>query len=136
MKINLLILCALTLFTSHSAMAVTQQENLFNLVSSGKKCESTQGNGLYCEYKIGDRLSFGIKDVGGTDTVIGFHESDIKNKFYAVVYFGCIVVVPGKAHKRNYDLSYGVYVSPIDGNVYKTKEECKMAANNSFKADK
>lgn len=80
-----------------------------------------------CEYKVGDQLTFSIKDAGGADTVVGFHLSDIKNEFYAVLYFGCIVVIPGHAHSKNYDKDYGVYVSPKNGRAYTTKTECQSA---------
>ena len=53
--------------------------------------------------------------------------NDINEDFYAVYYFGCIVVVPGHAHPRNYDLDYGVYVSPKNGRVYRTRQECQTA---------
>ena len=69
----------------------------------------------------------GIKDVGGSDTVIGFHNSNIKNELYAVLYFGCVVVVPGKAHPDNYTKDYGVSISPKTGLVYKTTSKCRAS---------
>jgi hypothetical protein len=102
------------------------QEELFEKVLGGARCQQTKNNGVMCEYKIDD-LAISIKDAGGTDTVVGFQHSNISSKYYAVWYFGCIVVVPGNGHVRNYDRDYGVYISPINGRVYRTKTECKAA---------
>ena len=115
------------LLLSATAFSDSLQEQLFAKVVAGADCKQTINNGLMCEYKIGDQLRFSIKDAGGTDTVVGFHLSNINNEFYAVLYFGCIVVVPGHAHPRNYNKDYGVYVSPKNGRVYKTKVECQSA---------
>ena len=112
---------------SQSAVAQSLQDQLFARVVSGTDCKQTVNNGLICDYKVGNKLSFSIKDAGGTDTVVGFHYSNINDEFYAVYYFDCIVVVPGHAHPRNYDRDYGVYVSPKNGRVYRTRQECQSA---------
>jgi hypothetical protein len=101
------------------------QEQLFELVVAGTACEQTVNNGVICNYKVGPKLSFSIKEAGGPDTVVGFGYSNINEKFYAVYYFDCIVVVPGHAHPRNYDRNYGVFVSPKNGQVYRTRKECQ-----------
>jgi hypothetical protein len=108
--------------------ADAQQLQLLNRVLAGTKCEETINNGRICDYLVG-KLVFSIKDVGGTDTVIGFRHSDIQDELYAVMYFGCVAVVPGKAHPRNYNLAFGVHVSPITGNVYATSEACRAAGS-------
>jgi hypothetical protein len=108
--------------------ADAQQLQLLNRVLAGTKCEETVNNGRICDYSVG-KLAFSIKDVGGTDTVIGFRHSDIQDELYAVMYFGCVAVVPGKAHPRNYNLAYGVHVSPRTGNVYATSEACRAAGS-------
>jgi hypothetical protein len=117
--------CALTL--AQPVEAQSRQDQLLAKVVGGTTCEKTVNNGLVCNYKIGERLSFAIKDAGGSDTVIGFNHSDIAEEFYAVLYFGCVVVVPGHAHPRNYDRDYGVYVSPKNGRAYRTRQECQSA---------
>lgn len=103
----------------------TQQDALFQRILKGTKCEQFTNNGRYCTYQLGDTLSLSIKDVGGTDTVVGFQNSDIKKEFYAVLYFGCVVVIPGLAHARDYPKEYGVHISPKTGLVYRTSEECR-----------
>ena len=112
---------------SHLAGAQSLQDKLFARVVAGADCKQTVNNGLICEYRIGNKLSFSIKDAGGTDTVVGFHYSNINDELYAVYYFGCIVVVPGYAHPKNYDRDYGIYVSPKNGRVYRTRQECQSA---------
>lgn len=127
MQILNTILCVVAFAYSHAAGAQALQDQLFARVVAGSDCKQTVNNGLICDYKVGNKLSFSIKDAGGTDTVVGFHYSNINDEFYAVYYFDCIVVVPGHAHSRNYDRDYGVYVSPKNGRVYRTRQECQSA---------
>lgn len=102
-----------------------KQEALYQRALKAMSCEQIPNNGRYCKYEFGKTLSLGIKDVGGNDTVVGFHNSNIKNELYAVLYFGCISVIPGDAHPRNYDKQYGVHISPKTGMVYKSSAECR-----------
>jgi len=68
-----------------AAFGATQlQEELFERVLSGAKCQQTKNNGVMCEYKIDD-LAISIKDAGGADTVVGFQHSNINSKYYAVL---------------------------------------------------
>lgn len=110
-----------------TVFAQSLQDKLFQRALEGTKCEQIPNNGWYCKYTFGSTLEVGIKDVGGTDTVVGFHNSNIKNELYAVLYFGCVVVVPGKAHPRNYDINYGVHISPKTGLVYQNSAECRKS---------
>ena len=128
-------LCRSSLFRIAAAMSLalptayaqSKQEVLFQRALKASSCEQVPYNGRYCKYDFGRVLTITIKDVGGTDTVVGFHNSNIKNAFYAVLYFGCIVVVPGEAHPRNYDKDYGVHISPRTGLVYKSSAECRAS---------
>jgi hypothetical protein len=110
-----------------SCEADALHEQLLELVEAGRRCELVPNNGRLCTFLLKDGLSFTIKDVGGSDTVVGFQHSDIAERFYAVWYFGCIVVVPGVAHPPGYDRTYGAFVSPRTGNVYANREECELA---------
>ena len=121
-----LIAAALTLALP-AAYGQSKQDVLFQRALKGTTCELVLNNSRYCKYEFGKVLTIGIKDVGGTDTVVGFHNSSIKNELYAVLYFGCIVVVPGEAHPRNYDREYGVHISPKTGLVYRTSAECRAS---------
>jgi hypothetical protein len=122
-----LVVSVVALTPAQPARAQSLQDHLFAKVVGGTTCERTVSNGLVCNYEIGERLSFSIKDAGGSDTVIGFNRSDIAEEFYAVLYFGCMVVVPGHAHARNCDRDYGVYVSPKNGRAYRTRQQCRSA---------
>jgi hypothetical protein len=106
--------------------ADAQQLQLLNRVLAGMKCRETSNNGRICDYTVG-KLSLSIKDVGGIDTVVGLRHSDIEDELYAVLYFGCIAVVPGKAQPRNHNPDYGVHISPVTGNVYSTNGACRAA---------
>ena len=109
------------------AIAQSKQDVLFQRALKATSCEQVPNNGRYCKYDFELVLTIGIKDVGGTDTVVGFHNSNIRNELYAVLYFGCIAVVPGEAHPRNYDQEYGVHISPKTGRVYGTSAECRAS---------
>ena len=110
-----------------AAYGQPNQNALFQRALKATSCAQIPNNGRYCKYEFGNVLTIGIKDVGGTDTVVGFNNSSIKNELYAVLYFGCIVVVPGNTHPRNYDREYGVHISPKTGLVYKTSAECRAS---------
>jgi len=116
------------LITTEPAFAQQSlQDRLFQRAIEATKCEEIPNNGRYCTYRFGKVLEIGIKDVGGSDTVVGFHNSNINNELYAVLYFGCVTVVPGHAHQRNYNKDYGVFISPKTGNIYRTSPECQAS---------
>jgi hypothetical protein len=133
-RANFLVSAVLVVATHGQAArpADAQQLQLLNRVLAGIKCEKSINNGRICDYSVG-KLVLSIKDVGGTDTVIGIRHSDIEDELYAVIYFGCVAIVPGKAHPRTYDKTYGVHVSPVTGNVYATSEACRAANTTAVK---
>jgi hypothetical protein len=102
------------------------KEELFKNVVAGSDCKQTLNNGLICEYKVGQSLRFSIKDAGGRDQVSAFRHSNWDDDYYAVMYFGCIVVVPGTVTTEKYD-GDGVYIAPKSGRVYRTRHECQAA---------
>jgi hypothetical protein len=122
-----ILIAAALLLSSLEVAAQSTQDALFARALKATTCQQTPNNGRYCKYEFGTTLAIGIKDVGGTDTVVGFHNSSIKNELYAVLYFGCVVVVPGEAHPRNYDRDYGVHISPKTGLVYRSSAECRAS---------
>jgi|CXWL01.1.fsa_nt_gi hypothetical protein len=119
---------SLLLFLASGSVFAEQsrQDRLFQRAIDATKCEEIPNNGRYCTYKFGDILQVSIKDVGGSDTVVGFQNSNINNELYAVMYFGCVAIVPGYAHPKNYDQDYGVFISPNTGKTYRTVSECKF----------
>ena len=103
------------------------QEQLFTRALKASSCEQTPNNGRICSYRFEKTLEVNIKDVGGADTVVAFRLSDINKELYAVMYFGCVAVVPGIAHPQNYGKEYGVFISPNTGLVYRSIAECKKS---------
>ena len=103
------------------------KNRLFKLAIEAIKCEETPNNGRYCTYKFDKVLEIGIQDVGGSDTVVGFHNTNINNELYAVLYFGCVAIVPGHAHPKKHDLDYGALISPKTGYIYRTSSECRAS---------
>ena len=59
--------------------------------------------------------------------MVAFQLSDINKELYAVMYFGCVAIVPGNAHAQNYGKEYGVFISPNTGLVYLSIAECKKS---------
>ena len=117
---------ALLLVLGQVSMAGAPRDALFAKVVAGAKCGQTVNNGLICEYAIGQKLRFSIKDAGGRDPVIAFRHSDWDDDFYAVMYFSCIVVVPGSASKEKYE-NDGIYIAPKNGLVFRFRSECQAA---------
>jgi len=120
------ILMMLLIVMSSSVTAESAKDALFAKVVAGADCKQTVNNGLICEYKVGQKLRLSIKDAGGSDPVIAFRHSDWDDDFYAVMYFGCIVVVPGTASKEKYE-GDGIYIAPKNGRVFRTRSECQAA---------
>lgn len=112
---------------SSNALAQSPQEQLFMSVVAGADCKQSSNNGLICEYKVGQKLRFSIKDAGGSDEVIAFRHSDWDDDYYAVMYFDCVAVIPGKANPKKYDKEDGAFVSPKNGRVYHSRFECQAA---------
>ncbi len=56
-------------FSGHASAQATKEE-LFESVLAGADCKQTLNNGLICEYKVGQRLRFSIKDAGGDGVYI------------------------------------------------------------------
>jgi hypothetical protein len=125
-----LIYCILFLFWNCAygqASAQTVNERLFEEALAGSDCKQTANNGLLCEYRLGKRLHIAIKDAGGGDQVIGFRHSDINDDYYGVMYFGCIVIVPGLTNLKKYGKDDGAFIAPRNGRIYKTLKECRAA---------
>ena len=99
----------IALSSSNLAGAQSLLNKMFELVVAGAECKQDLNNWLNCNYKVGQNLKFSIKDAGGSDQVISFNHSDINDDYAAVMYFGCIVVIPGHATK-NHGKDDNIYV--------------------------
>jgi hypothetical protein len=101
---------------------------LFDAVLAGKACrddEATQA--LTCEYKVGTGLHFLIEGLGQPDTGITFLKSSADEDFFAsfAVLHGCVIVSRGEKSRTPADVLDFVFVSPKNGKVYRSWEECK-----------
>ena len=102
---------------------------LFDLVVMGASCRQvgSTGTAFWCDYSIGDKLKLIVRQESTGVSNIGFKHSDMQDDLYAVMYDGCVAVVPGAGHPRNYDSRYVAYISPVNGRVYKELGDCKSA---------
>jgi hypothetical protein len=117
--------CIAGLCLALPAMAGAAAPSLYERVKGAASCEQSEGNGRYCEYKLDGVFEIGIKDVGGEHTVVGFRHSNVDAELYAVLYGGCVAIVPGKSNKTAHHRDYGVFISPKDGMVYRTSVQCE-----------
>ena len=108
----------------------------YALVLEGKKCEtSTFDQSLSCEYMVGTGLKFTIAGIGQPDTAITFLKSSFDGDFYASVglLHGCVIVKRGTTGVETdvaletSDFLDFAFVSPKNGKVYKSWEQCKAA---------
>lgn len=104
------------------------ETTLYERVRQGAHCEQSD-SGRYCEYKVDGVVDIGIKDVGGANTVVGFRHSNVDAELYAVMYGGCVAVVPGKGNKSARHRDYGVFISPKTGEVYRASMPCEQSLN-------
>ena len=108
-----------------SAALGAAEPTLYDRVRGGTSCEQTADSGRYCAYKIDAIFEIGIKDVGGEHTVVGFRRSNVDAELYAVLYGGCIAIVPGKGNKSAKQRDYAVFISPQTGEVYRASVQCQ-----------
>jgi hypothetical protein len=71
-SLRLLFVAGLSLASPISHSQPSQQDVLFQRALKATSCTQAPNNGRLCTYEFGSMLSISIKDVGGTDTVIGF----------------------------------------------------------------
>lgn len=117
---------ALGLLSLVPLLAGAAEPSLYERAKSGRSCEQSKDAGRYCEFKIDGVVEIGIKDVGGDNTVVGFHHSNIDAELYAVLYGGCIAIVPGRGNKSTRHRDYGVFISPKTGDVYRASVQCEQ----------
>ena len=96
-------------------------DSTYDAVVAGKVCQEDDRQQLNCSYNVGKSLSIEIVGIGMPDTSVYFMKSDFDGDFYAVygVLHGCVSI----RSKKN--PSNMVFVSPINGKIYKTWRECK-----------
>jgi hypothetical protein len=90
---------------------------------AGKRCnQNTQT--ISCRYKVGKDLEFTIDGIGDPDTGISFLHSNFDGDYFATfgLRHGCVIVKHGRDPRLPPDFAF---VSPRNGKVYKTWEDCK-----------
>jgi hypothetical protein len=103
-------------------------QTTYELTVRGAECKQNTGGDLYCVYKVGRDLEFSIAGVGTPDAGISFLKSSFAGDFYARfgIQHGCVIVAagekaPGPATAVGSDFAF---VSPANGRVYRTWQEC------------
>ena len=105
--------------------AVWAEGTAYEDTLSGKKCREYDQQ-LNCEYKVGRDLEFSIDGIGMPDTAITFTRTKGLQGYYYATFglrHGCIIIKHGKS--SNLFFKDFAFVSPKNGKVYKTWEDCK-----------
>jgi hypothetical protein len=139
MKTKLLTGAALLLGLSVTACqsrsgATSDATDLYALVTKGMRCgqggagASTETQ-MVCQYSIGDGLQFRIVSVGAEDAGIEFDKVLPNSPYLAAMSMrhGCVIVEP-RSQKNAAQLPQFAFVSPRNGKVYHTWEDCATAA--------
>jgi hypothetical protein len=103
-------------------------QSAFDATVRGTSCKALADGSLFCKYEIGKDLEFSITSVGEKDAGISFLRSSIKGDYWARfgVMHGCVIVLQGEAVSQSTALPFA-FVSPKNGRVYKSWEECQRA---------
>jgi hypothetical protein len=108
--------------------ASPQDRTTFDNVVAGMRCSQNSGGDLECDYRVGRSLHFAIVAPGRADGSIYFYAASFEGDYFAVVGMshGCVIVRPGLSvsEARRIDLAF---VSPRNGKVYRTWQECGEA---------
>lgn len=105
----------------------TSANPVYDATVSGKKCEE-HAQQIICDYRVGKSLHFSIVGIGNPDVGVTFMRSDFHGDYYATygLLHGCVIVKAGKAlHSEISRLGSFAFVSPLNGKVYRTWEECQ-----------
>ena len=117
----------LAVLFSFFAPFVWAENSAYEDTLAGKVCKISSNQQMNCVYKIGKDLEFSIDGIGTPDTGITFLRcKGIEGDYYATfgLMHGCVIVKHG-AGSDHFGMDFA-FVSPKNGNVYKTWEDCKM----------
>ena len=108
----------LSFFFAQCALA---SDSTYDTVVAGKKCQEDKSQNLSCSYRVGKSLFIEIAGIGLPDTNIAFLKSDYDGDYYGNygVLHGCIII---HSTKNLFDMAF---VSPRNGKIYITWQECK-----------
>jgi hypothetical protein len=98
-------------------------DSTYDAVIAGKQCQEDKNQSLSCSYKVGNSLYIEIAGIGSPDTGISFLKSDYDGDYYGSygLLHGCIII---KSTKNVFNFAF---VSPKNGKVYITWQECNKA---------
>jgi hypothetical protein len=109
--------------TTRAIDASPKENTVFSAVVAGKSCYE-HNQSYECTYRVGKSLYFVIGDIGRRDTGVTFFKADQDGDFYAT--FGmlheCVIVKPGRERRGDFNFAF---VSPANGRVYETWEQCQ-----------
>jgi hypothetical protein len=118
----------ITALVGAAAAGSPQSATTYDAVRAGMKCRQSEFDARVtgCEYHVGRSLHFEVVAIGEPDSSIYFYSASFEGDYFAVLGLshGCIVVRPGKAFgpERSLDMAF---VSPSNGKVYLTWQECQ-----------
>ena len=106
-------------------------DSISAITLAGKECTESDRQQIDCTYSVGKDLEFIIAGIGESDTAITFMRSSFDGDYYGSVgvMHGCVIVKPGKKTLDNDStkLFQYVFVSPRNGKVYSSWQECKTS---------
>ena len=129
MSANLLPLTLRTMFLACAVCASpwSVAQSLFDITTRGTSCKALSDGSLFCKYEVGKDLEFSITSVGREDAGVSFLRSSIKGDYWARfgVLHGCVIVVQGEGTAQTAARADFAFVSPKNGRVYHTWQECQ-----------
>ena len=113
-------------------LPVSAGQSVYDTVLSGKNCRASSDppGSTECEYSVGNGLHFSINGVGQPDWGIAFYKSSADDDFYGSFssVHECIGVYRGRKGLASLEsLADEAFVSPKNGRVYRTLQECQTA---------
>jgi hypothetical protein len=108
----------------------TVASQAFDLTVRGSSCKQNSQGSLLCSYVIGKDLEISITAAGEEEVGISFLRSNIAGDYYGRfgTMHGCVIVAEGVASaQRSKGPSDFAFISPKNGRVYRTWQECKAA---------
>lgn len=102
-------------------------QGAFELTVRGATCKQDVGGTVSCRYVVGEDLEFSIAAVGTTNAGISFLRSSIRGDYFARygIQHGCVIVEHGERSVAKSLAASWAFISPKNGRVYRTWQECQ-----------
>ena len=113
-------------------LPVSAGQSVYDTVRSGRICRDSVDppGSMECEYAVGNGLHFLINGVGQPNWGIAFYKSSADSDFYGAFISRdkCIAIYRGRKGLASLEsLADEAFVSPKNGQVYRTRQECQAA---------